>query len=75
MTYSALGAAMREAREAAGLSPEELALKAAFPLGRLLQLESGWLTPMVGELECLAAQLGPAGERLLARADEAADRR
>lgn len=75
MSYSALGAAIAQAREAAGLSVPELAIAADFPMNRLVQLESGWITPMVGELECLAAQLGPAGAALLAQADQAADRR
>jgi ribosome-binding protein aMBF1 (putative translation factor) len=75
MTYSPLGPAIARAREAAGLSVEELAVAAAFPLGRLMQLESGWITPMAGELSCLAAQLGPAGDALKALEADAADRR
>jgi ribosome-binding protein aMBF1 (putative translation factor) len=75
MSYSALGAAIAQARESAGLSVAELAVRADFPMNRLMQLESGWITPMVGELECLAAELGPAGAALLAQADQAADRR
>lgn len=75
MTYSPIGPALTAARERAGLTPEELALKAEFPMGRLLQLESGWITPMAGELECLAPHLGLGAEDLRALVDQSADRR
>ncbi|MFL5899447.1 MAG: helix-turn-helix domain-containing protein [Solirubrobacterales bacterium] len=59
-----LGAAIREAREAAGISPTDLSGRSGLPLSLILEIESGEKEPRWGTMRSLAQGTGLPLEKL-----------
>lgn len=66
---TALGAAIAELRERAGLSEDELAARAELEAGEVSAIEAGELEPTWGDLRRIAAALGVPLPELLARSE------
>jgi transcriptional regulator with XRE-family HTH domain len=67
-----LGTMLKEAREKAGLTQEQLAEKTGLPVGSIRNWEQGHRTPRIGVVPALARAVGLPVERLLVAMAEGA---
>jgi transcriptional regulator with XRE-family HTH domain len=71
MVSSAIGAALRRARKAVGMSVAELASRTQLSQPHISQLENGRVAPSIAALYSLAGALGIGPDQLLPRIDAA----